>query len=823
MLRFSVVCHAFMCRRQLTRAAMRAIPMLLVAAGVVFCPVALAGYLPTAHFTAGQRTLPTSGLNFPQGVAVDSAGNLYVADVINNRVVKETLTGGSYSQSTIPTSALHNPEGVAVDAAGNVYIADAQHNRVLKETVSGDSYSESTLPTTALYIPLGVAVDQSGNVFIVDSFHNRVLKETPSGGTYTESIVPTSFPQNPTSLYVPMGVAVDAEGNLYITDIGNSRVLKETLSGGSYTPSLIPVNTIRPSWIAVDGNGNVYIVDPVGGYIEKDAPSGGGYIESVLPGGDGGVAVDAGGNLYVADNQDNQVFELQQSAVNFGPVNVGSASGKASVLLTFDTGGTLGGRLVLTQGVAGLDFDYAGTGSCSKGTTYAAGDTCTVDVIFKPRFSGTRYGAAVLQSGAGNPIATGNVYGTGLGPQTTFLPGTPALIDSGLANPYGLAVDAGGNIFFADSGPDSLYNRGNVYQEKLSGGTYSRILIASGLVDPTGVAVDGSGIFYVAAGNALYLYKQTLFDGSYHQTVMVTDLSDLAGIAVDRSGNLYLISSAVGDAHKETLQASGSYTETAVGSGIAHPTGVAVDGGGNLYITDARQGEVYKEALQANGSYIQSIIAGGLAGAQSVAVDGNGNLYITLPTSGEVLMEALQTDGSYLQSIAAGGLNAPWGIAVDGQGNLYYSHDTPKGGVETIDVADTPSLSFAGTEVGSASADSPQSVTVSNIGNAALDFPVPPAGANPSIVLGPGSDVSFMLDTATTCLEVLSSAIAGTLDSGSSCVYAIDFVPVAPRPSFGSLVLLDTNQNAAAPAYFRQLIGLHGTGIASAATRTTLR
>jgi sugar lactone lactonase YvrE len=794
-----------MCRRQLTRAAMRA-TLMLVAASVVFCPVARAGYLPTAHFTAGESTLPASGLLSPAGVAVDPGGNVYIADSGNNRVVKETLSGGSYSQSTIPTSALDDPGGVAVDAGGNVYIADVENNRVLKETASGGSYSESTLPTSALDLPAGVAVDAGGNVYIADSGHNRVLQETPSGGTYTESTVATS------TLDFPTGVAVDASDNLYISDTLNSRVLKETLSGGSYTESTIPVSTARPSGIAVDGSGNVYVVDGVGQRVLQETQSGGTYTESLLASlavnGASGVAIDASGNVYIADTGNNQVVELQRAAVNFGAVNVGSASGKTSVVFTFDTGGTLGGRLVLTQGVAGLDFDYAGTGSCRKGTAYAAGDTCTIDVIFRPRFSGTRYGAAVLQSGAGNPIATGYVYGTGVGPQTTFLPGTPAIIDSGFANPYGLAVDAGGNIFFADSGPDSLYNRGNVYQEKLSGGIYSRIRIASGLIGPTGVAVDGSGTFYVAAGSELYLYKQTLFHGSYHQTVMVTDLTDLAGIAVDRSGNLYLISSALGDVHKETLQANGSYTETAVGFGIANPTGIAVDGSGNLYITDARQGEVYKEAPQTNGSYIQSTIASGLTGAQSVAVDGDGNLYITVPTRGEVLMEALQTAGSYLQSIAAGGLHAPWGIAVDGGGNLYYSHDTPKGSVRMIDVANPPSLSFAGTELGSTSADSPQSVTVSNIGNAALDFPVPAAGANPSIAS------SFTLNSATTCPEVLSSAIAGTLDSGSSCVYAIDFVPVVPGSILGSLVLTDTNQNAAAPAYLQQRIGLQGTGIA---------
>jgi hypothetical protein len=122
-------------------------------------------------------------------------------------------------------------------------------------------------------------------------------------------------------------------------------VLKETLSGGTYTESLLASLAVNLA---------------------------------------SGAAIDASGNVYISDTGNNLAVELQQAAVNFGAVNAGSASGEISLIFTFDTGGTLGGRQVLTQGVAGLDFDYAGTGSCRKETTYAAGDICTINVIFRP-------------------------------------------------------------------------------------------------------------------------------------------------------------------------------------------------------------------------------------------------------------------------------------------------------------------------------------------------------------------------------------------------------------------------------------------------------
>src|SRR6516225_10686674 len=117
-------------------------------------------------------------------------------------------------------------------------------------------------------------------------------------------------------------------------------------------------------------------------------------------------------------------FSGAQSSGNFGSVNVGSSSSTLSLPFTFDSGGKLGSIRVVTQGALGLDFNDAGTGTCQAGTDYTAGQTCTIDAIFTPKFAGVRYGAALLIDGNGNAIATGYVHGSGVGPQMGFSTGS---------------------------------------------------------------------------------------------------------------------------------------------------------------------------------------------------------------------------------------------------------------------------------------------------------------------------------------------------------------------------------------------------------------
>lgn len=782
----------------------------------------------TAHFSGAQSTVPTSKLNNPDGVAVDSGGTVYIDDTHNSRILKETLSGGTYIESSIAdyaSSYLYIPEGVAVDSLDNVYVSDTGNDQVLKETLLEGSYVPTTIagPQNGLDFPFGTAVDIAGNVYIADYFNNRILKETLSGGTYIQSTVPTS------TLAYPFAVAVDNLGNLYISDTYDHRVLKETLSAGGYSESTLADLTSygggrSPFGIAADARGNIYFsalsdlsnyVDDKNDDVFKETPSNGGYIQStVVSSGEQnphGVAVNARGDLYLADTDNNRIEKLQSAAADFGQVNVGATSLTISLIFTLDTAGKLGSPAVLTGGMAGLDFADAGTGSCTTNGasyTYAAGDVCTIDVTLKPQFSGIRYGAAILKDGLGNTLATGYMYGAGLAPQVSFLPGTKIPIDSALINPSGVAVDAAGNVFFAEAGS------GAVYKEALSGGAYSRTPIAVGLTHPTAVALDGGGNVYIADSDVVY--KETPSHGSYRQSEIVTDLDGLDGVAVDGRGNLYITASSTGDVHKETLQANGAYAEKAIGSGITGPSGVAVDGLGNIYIADARQGEVYKQTLQADGSYVQTVLAGGIADPEGVAADGNGNLYIAAPATGTVYKETLQPSGAYVQTLVAGGLTEPWGIAVDARGNLYLSQDTARGDLLMVDLADPPSLTFVRTRLESISTDSPQSIMVTNIGNAGLTFPVPATGTNPTIA------ASFALAGVTTCPEVAASGVAASVAAGKSCVYAINFIPVNGGSINGSLALTDTNLNLTLPGDATQNIALSGTGIAPDKTRTAV-
>ncbi len=243
-----------------------------------------------------QVTLPFTGLSRPTGVAVDAAGNLYVTDSSNSRVVE--LASGSATPSVLPFTGLYRPTGVAVDAAGNLYVTDTENNPVVKLAAGSTTQAVLLLPFTGLNHPCGVAVDAAGNLYVADTGNNRVVKL--AAGSTTQAVLPL------TALYLPIGVAADGAGNVYIGDQGNNRVVK--LAAGSSTPTVLPFTGLgSPHGVAVDTAGNLYVADGGNNRLVKLAA--GSSTPSVLPftglNGPGGVAVDAAGNVYVTDVSNN--------------------------------------------------------------------------------------------------------------------------------------------------------------------------------------------------------------------------------------------------------------------------------------------------------------------------------------------------------------------------------------------------------------------------------------------------------------------------------------------------------------------------------------
>ena len=146
-----------------------------------------------------QTTVPTTGLLHPAGLALNAAGDLFVADFVNDRVVKVPTGGGS--QTTVPTTGLSQPTGLALTSGGGeLYISDSGNDRVVKVPTAGGS--QTTVPTTGLKSPQGLAFDPRGNLYIADFGNDRVVKIRATGGS--QSTVPFR------GLTTPVGLAVNS-------------------------------------------------------------------------------------------------------------------------------------------------------------------------------------------------------------------------------------------------------------------------------------------------------------------------------------------------------------------------------------------------------------------------------------------------------------------------------------------------------------------------------------------------------------------------------------------------------------------------------------
>ena len=492
---------------------------------------------------------------------------------------------------------------------------------------------------------------------------------------------------------------------------------------------------------------------------------------------------------------------------NFGSVNVGS-SATAAVTVTLQSAGTLGSIAVLTKGAPNLDFTDAGGDSCTTGTAYAVGATCTVHVTFKPRFPGTRYGATELLSASGALLAAGYLQGTGVGPQVILGAGSESVVRGEVYAYAGPALDGSGNLFITD-GPTCALT------EVLAAGGYTTVnTLDSGFTCSGDIALDGAGNVYAPGANSV---SEVLAASGYTTVISLgSGFSSPYGIAVDGRGNVFVADSGNNEV-KEILAVNGSIpaspTILSLGSGFNSPKGVAVDGSGNVFVADGGNNAL-KEMLAVNGSIpvsptILTLDTGGgynnPTGPYNVAVDGVGNVF-EVDTYG---VDEFLAAGGYTTARSVGsGLLLPSAVAVDASGNVFVA-DAEKQALFEFDYADPPSLSFGAETVGM-DLNGEYGALVANNGNAPLIFPVPTTGDNPSLPEG------FAWDKYSTCVQTTAgSSTPFTLAAGESCSLGIDFDPTTVGSYSGSAVLTNNNLNVASAT---QAIPLTGTGIAPVPT-----
>ena len=581
-------------------------------------------------------------LNSPGGMAFDKAGNLYIADTLNNRVrrvdpqgVIRTFAGngqtgapGFWGDGGAATDAnIHSPVAVAIDSNGNVYIVAAADNTIRKVDTNGvisifagegyrGFYGDTKQANVAGFTgPQDMWINSDGTVLVADTGNAAIRKVATDGTISTISGVGSpgavaSGDDVATKLAMisPFGVTADGSGNIFIAELGTDRIRKID-SAGKITTAI--------------GDGNPGFAEGAPAKVEMNQPT--------------GVAVDSSGNIYFADSLNNRIRKLAGG-------NVTTIAGNGIVSYSGDGFAATVAQLNTPTGVAA---DAAGNLYIADSANHVVRRVDSKGVI--STFAGN---GSVGSGGDGNAAAGAQLNG-----------------------PAGVAVDGSGNVFIADTGNNKI-------RKVNSSGTISTFSSAQ-LSAPWGLAADSSGNLYVAefGGNRV---RRISADGGTVTTVAGNGnagysgdagspasamLNGPKGVALDSVGNIYIADSGNNRVRKVSSNGSGGQRiDTIAGNGIGgfdadgvqatstpvgNPTSVAIDSVGNIYIADG--------SLRVRKVFLSGIIS---------TVAGTG-------------VRGYSHDGG---DAAAAQLNGPSSLAIDSKGNIYVA-DTGNNAVRMLQVA----------------------------------------------------------------------------------------------------------------------------------------
>lgn len=560
------------------------------------------------------------------------------------------------------------------------------------QTLAGSNYSgDGGLAVSALLIqPEGVVLDANGNLYVADANDHRVRMVTADGnistiaGTGIAGFSGDGGPAISAQLNQPYGLAIDGSGNLYIADLGNARVrvvtpggLIQTFAGGGAGGTASPADALlnSPRNVSVGARGTVYFSD-FGGHRVYSVQGG---ILSVVAGtgvagnaGDSGpaaqaqlnypagIVADSSGNLFIADSGNDSV-----RVVSGGTITT-LISTPAPVAVSLDRYGTLyvAGASYLRAPALGItnqmilnDFLIDGAGN----VLYSTGHL--VEKI-------TPLGDLTVLAGSGLAL----FFGDG-GPATS----------ARLNAPTGVASNAAGDVFFADTGNNRIrrVNKSGTIDTVL--GTGDPSIMSS----PGGIAFDPAGNLYVAdTGNNRVLAMAP--DGAL--SIVLTQVKNPWSVATDPSGNLY-----VADRGNARVLAISPLGALSLAASVGDPIALAVDSAGVLYVSDYSQDALLKITPDGHSAVLWK----GLGAPGGVVLDKHGNIFLSDTAGNRIDVVsapgmATAAAGTGVAGFAGDGqaadkalLAGPTGITLDANGNVLVA-DTGNGRIRKLTPAVVP-------------------------------------------------------------------------------------------------------------------------------------
>lgn len=290
-----------------------------------------------------------ASFNYPSGIALDSNGNLYLADTYYNHKIRKitfdgivTTLAGSGSQGSMDgigiSASFNSPGSVAVDRSGNVYVADTFNSKIRKITFEGvvstlagtgvGGFADGAGSVANFFRPLGIIVDNNGIVYVSDTSNNKIRKIEVSGIVTTLAGSGTNGASDGIGIAAtfnsPQCIAIDSNGIIYVGDYGNHKIRKINSAGVVTTFAGSADNYLYPLGVAIDSSGSIYIAEFPTLTIRKISSSG--VISTIAGSGskgcvDGlgttasfsrptGIAVDNKGTIYIGDGGCNKIRKI---------------------------------------------------------------------------------------------------------------------------------------------------------------------------------------------------------------------------------------------------------------------------------------------------------------------------------------------------------------------------------------------------------------------------------------------------------------------------------------------------------------------------------